>query len=92
MVLGAALGSLLGILLHLILPQLMTPDQEKLVMRTSIPAHIHMATTNLTARRACALEALASKHSDRPVNLVLLREHPLSAVQMVNKMKNKKIT
>jgi hypothetical protein len=83
MILGAALGSLLAILLRLILPQLMSPEPEKAMMRTSLPAHLHMATTNLTTRRACALEALASQHSDRPINLVLLREHPLSTVQMV---------
>ena len=93
MVLGAALGSLLAILLRLILPQLMSPEPEKAVMlRTSLPAHLHMATTNLTTRRACALEALASKHSDRPINLVLLREHPLSTVQMVYRYRKLRVS
>jgi len=75
MVLGAALGALLAVLLRLILPQLVTPGPEK--------AHLHMATTNLTARRACALEALASRHADRPLHLVLLRQHPQHTVQTV---------
>lgn len=76
--LGAILGILCAVLLRMLLPLLITPTPE--------PEHLHLATSNLTAPRACALEALARTHADRPCHVIILSAHPAKSINLIQRL------
>jgi hypothetical protein len=78
--LGIVLGLACAILVFMLLSSTLVSEPNA--------EHLHMATSNLTSMRACALEAMARHHAQRTVHIVVLHPHPPRMISLLDSLRS----